>query len=97
MARDYADIGNVLDDMGKSQEALESLNMALKIHEELNDRVGMARDYFNMSFVLPKTSKDEALKALDKAVAILQKLETENNYRHPLMEKVDIRISDLKG
>ena len=38
--------------MDNYQEALDSFNKALKIHEELNDKMGMANDYHNISFVL---------------------------------------------
>ena len=94
---DYKNIGIVLRDMGKYQEALDSFNMALKVHEELNDRVGLARDYYNISFVPSKTSKEEALKFVYNALTILQEFERVNNYRHPLMDKVNSRISNLKG
>jgi tetratricopeptide (TPR) repeat protein len=97
MKGDYKNIGNVLGYMGKNEEALESHNKALEIDKELNDRVGLAGDYYNISFVLSETSKDEALKSLYNAVTILQEFETENNYRHPLMEDVISRISYLKG
>jgi tetratricopeptide (TPR) repeat protein len=96
MALGYRNIGVVLNHMGKYPKALESHNMALKIHEELHDRVEMTRDYYNISFVLSKTSKEEALKSLYNALTILQEFERENNYRHPLMDKVNNRISDLK-
>jgi len=97
LGRDYANIGVVLGETGKLQAALDGLSKALKIREELNDRVGMATDYYNISIVLSKTSKDEALKSLYNALTILQQFERENNYRHPLMEKVNSRISYLKG
>jgi hypothetical protein len=53
-------------------------------------------DYYNISFVLSKTSNDEALKSLYNALSILQLFERENGYRHPLMEKVNSRISYLQ-
>ena len=85
--------------MDKYQEALEGYNKALIIDEELNDRVGMAKDYYNISFVLEltETGKGEALKSLYNALTILQEFERENNYRHPLMDEVNSRISALKG
>ena len=79
-----------------SSKALDSYNKALKIHEELDDRVGMAGDYYNIGSVLSKTSKEEALIYLDKAHAILREFENENGYRHPLMDSVNTRISELK-
>jgi len=62
MAGDYGNIASVLRQMGKTREALESHNKALKFHEELKDKVVMAKDYYNISKVLSKTSNDEALK-----------------------------------
>ena len=97
LAKDHSNIGNVLRDIGELQEARESHSKALKIHEELDDKMGMANDYYNISFVLSKTSKEEALKSLYNALTILQEFEKENGYRHPLMENVNSRISDLKG
>jgi tetratricopeptide (TPR) repeat protein len=97
MARDYSSISDVLRNMGNYHEALDSYNNALKIHGELNDRVGMANDYYNISFVLSETSKEEALKSLNNALTILQEFERVKGYRHPLMDRVNSRISDLKG
>jgi|SRR5215469_8424598 len=53
--------------------------------------------YYNISFVLSKTNKEDALKSLYNALTILQEFGRENGYRHPLMEDVINRISDLKG
>ena len=38
----------VLRNMGNYQQALDYHNKALEIHEDLNDRVGMGRDYANI-------------------------------------------------
>ena len=92
LGRDYSNIGIVLRLKDKNQEALHSHNKALKIHEELQDRAGMATDYYNISAVLSKTNKDEALKSLCNALAIIQEFERENNYHHPFMEKINNRI-----
>ena len=48
VANHYTNIGVVLRGMGKYQQALESHNKALKIREELNDRVGLALSYRNI-------------------------------------------------
>jgi tetratricopeptide (TPR) repeat protein len=97
VAADYGNIGLVLGDMGKNEEALESHNKSLEINKKLNDRVELAKNYYNISFVLVKIDKHEATKALYNAHRILQEFEKENNYRHPFMEKVNSRISYLKG
>jgi tetratricopeptide (TPR) repeat protein len=65
----------VLVNRGKPQEALDSLNKALKFHEELNDRVGMARDYMNIGNVLGHLyNYQEALDSHDKALKIREEL-----------------------
>ena len=97
IAKDYTNIGNILRRMGKYQEALENHNKALEIDKELEDRMETAKVYYNISWVLSRTNKDEALKSLYNALTILQEFEKENNYRHPLLEKVNNRISYLKG
>jgi hypothetical protein len=81
--------------MGRLEEALDSHNKALAINNELNNRVGLAGDNYNIGFVLSKTSKEEALKSLYIALTILQEFEKQNNY-HPLIEQVNNRISYLK-
>ena len=58
-------IGNILDDMGRYEEALEYQKKALGIHEEIGDRIGMARDYNNLGNILGETDKlQEALKSV---------------------------------
>ena len=45
MAGDYKNIGIVLWNMGRLEEALDNHNKAVEIDKELNDTVGMAGDY----------------------------------------------------
>jgi tetratricopeptide (TPR) repeat protein len=97
MGADHTNIGGVFLNLDNYQEALDSYNKALKIHEELNDRVETATDYYNISILLSETNKNEALKSIYNALTILQIFEKENNYRHPLMEKVNSWISRLEG
>lgn len=52
--------------MGRLEEALDSHNKVLEIDKEMNDRVGLAGDYYNFSFVLAKTNKKEALEYVVK-------------------------------
>jgi hypothetical protein len=60
----------------------------LKIVRKLNDRVALAEEYYNISFVLSRTNKDEALKSLYTALTIVDEFERENGYSHPFMERV---------
>ena len=96
VAASYTSVGVLLQNMGRYQEALESHKKALKIHKELNDRVGLAQDYYNISFVLVNTSKYETLKSLYNALRILKGFEKQNGYHHPLMDRVNDRISHVK-
>jgi len=54
--------------------SLDSYNKALKIDEELNDRVGMARKYANIGIVLDDIDKLEALESNNKALEINEEL-----------------------
>jgi tetratricopeptide (TPR) repeat protein len=96
MGQDYSGIGIVLRNIDKPQEALDSFKKALKIHEELNDRLWLPIDYVNIRYI-SKTGKGEASKDLYNALTIIQQLARENGYRHPLMDEVNNRISDLKA
>jgi len=54
MAKDYRNIGIVLDNMNKYDEALEFHEKALKIDEKEHDKIGLATDYYNKCIVLEK-------------------------------------------
>jgi tetratricopeptide (TPR) repeat protein len=98
VAADYKNMGIVLNNMGRHAEALDYHNKALKIHEEFNDPVGMARDHYNMSYVYMNTkNENEALKSLSKAADILLEFEKTTNYHHPLIDHVNLQISNFKG
>ena len=73
--------------MGNYPQALNYHNKALEIHENLNDRVGMAIDYANIGFVLKELNKrKEALESVENGLNILLELEKETGYHHPLIE-----------
>ena len=57
MAMDYTHIGLVLSNQGIHDQALEYHEKALAIDKELNDRVGMSKDYRNIGHC---TSKPKA-------------------------------------
>ena len=48
MAIDYGNIGLVLSNQGNYDQALEYHKKALAIHEQLQDKVEMAKDYRNI-------------------------------------------------
>jgi tetratricopeptide (TPR) repeat protein len=86
--------------MDRLDDALEYHNKALDIDEkELNDRVEMAGDYYNMNFVYVDAKKQnankkqEALKCLSKALEILEEFKEKTNYHHPLNYAKNIRYS----
>ncbi len=61
----YVKIGNVLDDLGRSEEALTSYNRALEINPAYD------KAYCNRGIVLKKLNrKEEALSSYDKALEI---------------------------
>jgi hypothetical protein len=45
----------------------------------------VAGDHHNISFILVKTKKEEALKSLSNPLAILQEFERQTGYHHPLV------------
>ena len=57
--------------LGRYISASEYYNKSLAIHEELQDRIGMAGDYINIGNVLDKQGNyDQALDYHNKALAI---------------------------
>jgi tetratricopeptide (TPR) repeat protein len=71
----FSNIGLVLNDMGRYQEALESHNKALKIRTQLDDKIGMAKDYSNIGLVLNDMGRyQEALDSHNKALKIDEEL-----------------------
>jgi tetratricopeptide (TPR) repeat protein len=69
-------LGSILTSLGIYDKALEYLKKALAIHEELRDKVVIARDYGNIgSVLLYQGNYDEALEYLKKALAIHEELQ----------------------
>ena len=76
---------------------MEYYNKALEINTQLNNRVEIARDHYQMSFPLYNINKkDEALEHLSTARTILLDFQKETGYSHPLLKDVENRISYLK-
>ena len=84
--------------MGSNKWALDYYHKALRISEELNDRVGMARDYTNIEAVLSNMGNyQEALVYHNKALNIFLDLEKTTDSPHPLIEILRQRIEELHG
>ena len=82
--------------MKNIDEALDYQKKALAIHEELNDKVGMAGDYTNIGNVLSiMGNHKEALESFSKSLEILQEFEKKTGYHHPLIEQVQALIAEL--
>jgi tetratricopeptide (TPR) repeat protein len=87
----YTLLDLILYNQGLLIKSSEYHNKALKIHKELQDKVGMARDYGNIGLVLYYSLNDflGARDALSKAKNLLQSFEDETGYHHPLHGKID--------
>ena len=69
-------LGLILYTLGIYREALRFHNKALALHEELQDRVGMASDYKNIGIVLDRQGNyDQALQFHNKALKIEEELQ----------------------
>jgi tetratricopeptide (TPR) repeat protein len=65
------DLGSILYILGRYISASEYYNKSLAIHQELQERIGMAGDYINIGNVLDKQGNyDQALEYHNKALAI---------------------------
>jgi tetratricopeptide (TPR) repeat protein len=83
--------------LGMLAKAIRYHTMSMQIHEDLNDRLGMAKDYNNIGLVYSDMGNyKEALKSFSDALTILQELEKETGYHYPLIEKIQDKISSLK-
>jgi tetratricopeptide (TPR) repeat protein len=75
MANALGNIGLVLRQLGKPEEALKHHQQALKIHEEIGNKLGMAQDYGNIGLVLMQLGKpEEALKHHQQALKIHEEI-----------------------
>lgn len=73
LARDIGQIGRILLEQNKYQEAFDKFTESLKLHQELNDTTDVAVDYTNLAEVCRRLGRlDNALDYLKKALAIDQ-------------------------
>jgi hypothetical protein len=87
MAKCYSNIGLVLRDQDKYQQAWVYHSKSLAIHEELNDRLGMAEDYGHIGVILASLRDGSgAIELFSKGLGILEELEKKTGYHHPLSD-----------
>jgi len=92
----YNDMGNVLNDKGEKEEALEYFFKALAIYEKVLgiDHPDIAQAYYNIGLVLENQGKPkEALEYFSKALAIQQKM---LNHDHPSIKKSMAAVNRIK-
>ena len=78
-------VGNVLDDMGKYEEALVHLQKGLEIKLKLlgSDHPSVAASYSSMGVVLERTGKyEEALEMYSKSLEIDIRVHGDSRCRH---------------
>lgn len=85
-----------LSSQGKYDQALEYYNRGLAIHEELQDKVGMARSYENIGDVFANTkNRKVAIESFHRGLEALKDLE-EAGHHHPFMEIIQGHITKLQ-
>jgi tetratricopeptide (TPR) repeat protein len=98
MAYCHSGLGLTNESLGEHERALEHHYQAIEKRKNMEDMVGIAREYYNISFVFSNTGKKEdALKSLSNAKSILEEFEGRKGYRHPILIQVKERISYLEN
>lgn len=93
----YSGLGRTYEAMGKHEKALVHHNKALAMREEMEYKVGIAREHYYISFVFfNKQQNDEALKSLIFAKSIFEEFETQTGFRHPMLGEVQERFRSLR-
>ena len=94
----HSGLGLTSESLGEHQRALDHYYQALEKRKNMEDMVGIAREYYNISFIFSNTDKNkEALKSLLNAKSILDEFEGYKGYSHPILKQVKERISDLEN
>jgi tetratricopeptide (TPR) repeat protein len=98
MAYCHSGLGLTSESLGEHQQALDHYYQAIEKRKNMKDIVGIAREYYNISFVFSNTDKNkEALKSLLNAKSILEEFEGYKGYSHPILTQVKERISHLES
>jgi tetratricopeptide (TPR) repeat protein len=97
LADTYNNIGEVYNKKDCHKQALEFYDKGMEIYKQLNNKVEIARNHYQMSFPLyHMNKKDEALEHLSTAKTILLDFEKETGFSHPLLKKVENRLTELE-
>ena len=93
----HTGLGRTYEAMDKHEQALDHHTKALEMRREMGYKVGIAMEYYYISFVLSnKRQNNEALNSLKDALSILVDFEIQTGYPHPLLLQVQDRISSLQ-
>ena len=94
----YSGLGLTYQALGEHQQALDHHSKALERQERLKDDVGIAREYYNISFVFSaRYKKKKALEYLSLSKSILEEFERHTGYHHPILDQVQEKISYLQN
>jgi tetratricopeptide (TPR) repeat protein len=86
-------LGRTYEAMGKHDEALNHHTKAREMRNQMQDKVGIAREYYYIGLVLSsKQQSKEALESLKAAKSILEEFERQTGYRHPMLGQIQERI-----
>ena len=61
MAYCHSGLGLTNESIGEHKESLEHYNQAIEKRKKMKDMVGIAREYYNISFVFSNTGKNKGL------------------------------------
>ena len=90
-------LGRTYEAMGKHDEALNHHTKAREMRNQMQDKVGIARECYYISLVLSsKQQTNEALESLKDAKSILEEFEIQTGYRDPIFRQIQERISSLQ-
>jgi hypothetical protein len=78
--------------------ALENIKKVLEIHGELQDKVERAEDYLDVRVVRANIKDHKAaIESHSKALEILQELEENTGYHHPLNDTIQVYFTIRRG
>lgn len=65
-------MSGAFDFLGRHAETIKAINNAVEIYEELQDPLGMAKSYYNLSFSISNVSEDRSARAIEYAQKALR-------------------------
>ena len=94
----HSGLGLTYEAQSQYAQALDHHGKALELRKKMKDNVGIARQYYNISFVFSKMyKKKKALEYLSDSKSMLEKFERQTGYRHPVLDQVQERIKYLRS